>query len=67
MDIIIAQVIWGAIGFSYLMYARKQKKSAPLVVGIIIIGLTYVVPNFWIISAINISLMFYPKFIKGED
>lgn len=64
METMVAQVIWGSIGFSYIMYSRKQKESIPLIVGIIICATPYILNSMLIISIINIILMFYPKFTK---
>jgi hypothetical protein len=62
-DMLIAQTLWGAIGFAYLMYARKQKAPVPLVAGLSMIALPYFISNFWLVSICCIILMFSPKFI----
>ena len=66
MTYLLAQIIWGSIGFSYLMYARKQKKAIPLVVGIAMMVMPYIFGDLLFTSLINITMMFYPKVIKSS-
>ena len=57
-------VIFGAIGFSYFIYGKKQRAIVPLVVGISLCIFPYFVANVYMLVFAGISLMAVPYFVK---
>ena len=53
---IIANLIFSTIGFVAFMYGKKEKSAKPFVLGIILMGYTYFVPNTLLIYIIGIGL-----------
>ncbi len=57
-------MVFGAIGFSYFMYGKKQKHSIAFFAGIGLMGFSYFVTNVWLMVAIGGALMALPFVIK---
>ncbi len=60
--------IFGAIGFAYLTYGVKQKKSIPLISGVLLSGFSYFVSNLilmFIIAGVFMALPFVVKRARG--
>ncbi len=56
-------VLFGAIGFVYFRYGRKQQRTAPMVCGLALMGFPYLVDNTVAIAIIGIALCIAPYFI----
>jgi len=63
-----SQIIWamlfGAIGFGYFLYGRKQKVAMPFLSGIALCIFPYFVSNVYLIVLIGVVLIALPYFIK---
>ena len=63
-----SQIIWGmlfgAIGFGYFLYGRKQKVAMPFVSGIALCFFPYFVSNVYLMVSIGVVLLALPYFIK---
>ena len=57
-------VVFGAIGFAFFMFGRKQKAPVPLICGLALIGLPYVIGNTITMVLLGLGLMIVPYFIK---
>ncbi|MCB0308969.1 MAG: hypothetical protein KDD48_06320 [Bdellovibrionales bacterium] len=57
-------LLFGAIGFGYFLYGKKQKKLVPLICGITLITFPYFVDNPWIALAIGTVTSILPYFIQ---
>jgi hypothetical protein len=63
-----AQMLWGivfgAIGFAYFSYGRKQKSIVPLVTGIALFIWPYLATNVYLLVIGGLLLMALPKFVR---
>jgi len=57
-------LLFGAFGFAYFMYGRKQKAVVPLVCGLALMIFPYFVANTILLAAIGVVLIFVPYFIR---
>ena len=57
-------MVFGAIGFSYFIYGKKQKHTIAFCAGIALMGFSYFVSNVWLMVAIGGALMALPFVIK---
>jgi hypothetical protein len=57
-------MLFGAIGFGYIIYGRKQQKGITLLCGVLLSAFPYFVPNVFLIILIGIALMTLPFFIR---
>lgn len=62
------QFIWGllfgAIGFGYFLYGRKQRAAMPFLSGIALCAFPYFVSNVYLMVLIGVVLLALPYFIK---
>jgi len=49
---ILAAFVWGTVGFGFFIFGKKQKSIIPLVGGILLMGISYVIR-----TALNLSLL----------
>jgi hypothetical protein len=63
-----SQIIWGmlfgAIGFGYFLYGRKQKVAMPFLSGVALCIFPYFVSNVYLMVLIGVVLLALPYFIK---
>lgn len=63
-----ATLLWGlffgAFGFAYFMYGRKQKKPVPFVTGLALMAFPYFIDNPVLLAGIGLALMATPFFVK---
>jgi hypothetical protein len=57
-------VIFGSIGFGFLVYGKKQKAIIPLLSGIGLIVFPYFISNVFILVITGIVFVALPFFIK---
>jgi len=62
--VLYSGLIFGSIGMGYLVYGKKQGKVIPLVCGLALCGIPYVVSNMFLLTAIGILLLALPFIIK---
>jgi len=49
-NFLFASLLWGSVGFGYFIYGKKQGAVLPLVCGIALMGLPYLVTNtLWLV------------------
>ena len=64
----VAVLIWGmlfgAIGFGYFLYGRKQKAIVPLCVGIVLCVFPYFIANVYVLVLDGLALMVIPYFVR---
>lgn len=61
---IIWAMLFGAIGFGYFWYGRKQRAAVPFAVGIAMLLFPYFVSNVYGLVLIGLILMALPYFIN---
>ena len=54
---LLASLIWGSIGVGYFIYGKKQQEVAPLVGGLVMIAVSYLVGSALLMSLISIAVM----------
>ena len=63
-----AQLLWGvlfgAIGFGFALYGKRQKAVIPLVSGIALIIFPYFIENTYALIGGGIALMALPYFVR---
>ncbi len=57
-------MLFGAAGFGYFLYGRKQKAAMPLVCGIALCVFPYFVGNIYLLVFIGLVLVALPYFIS---
>ena len=56
MDIsstLFASLIWGSIGLGFAIYGKKQRTTVPLVGGIVLMGISYLIGSALIMSLVG--------------
>jgi hypothetical protein len=54
---LFASLIWGSVGFGYFIYGKKQRVTPPLIGGILMIAVSYLVPDWLWMTLINLGLV----------
>jgi hypothetical protein len=60
MDItstLFASLIWGSIGLGFAIYGKKQRAAAPLVGGIALMGISYLIGSALVMSLVGVALV----------
>ena len=56
--------LFGSVGLGFFMYGKKQQAVVPLVCGVVLMVLPYVVSNLLLLVAIGVALMAIPYFVR---
>lgn len=63
-----AQLIWGmlfgAVGFGYFLYGKKQRAIVPLTSGIVLLIFPYFITNTYILVTVGVGLITLPYFVR---
>ncbi len=54
---LFASLLWGSIGVGYFIYGKKQGAMMPIFGGLMMIGVSYVVSSWLLMSLICIALI----------
>ena len=54
---LFASLIWGSIGVGYFIYGKRQQEVVPLVGGLVMIAVSYLVSGALLMSLISIVLI----------
>ena len=57
-------MLFGAIGFGFFLYGRKQKAIVPLCVGIALCVFPYFIANVYVLVLISVGLMAIPYSVR---
>ena len=60
MDIsgtLFASLIWGSIGMGFAIYGKKRRTTAPLVGGILLMGISYLIGSALVMSIVGVVLV----------
>jgi hypothetical protein len=60
MDIsstLFASLLWGSIGMGFAIYGKKQRATAPLVGGILLMGISYFIGSALVMSVVGLVLV----------
>ena len=54
---IFASMFWGAVAGGYLLYARKQRETMPLIGGVAMMAVSFMVTSWFWMSLASIGIM----------
>ena len=54
---LFASLIWGSIGVGFAIYGKKQRAMAPLVGGILLIAISYLISSALLMSLMGVVLI----------
>ena len=60
MDIsstLFASLVWGSIGMGFAIYGKKQRTTVPLVGGILLMGISYLIGSALVMSVVGVVLV----------
>jgi len=62
--LILWGLLFGSIGFGFFLYGKKQRAVTPLVVGIALFLLPYLIGNAYLLVLAGIVLITIPYFVR---
>ena len=63
-SILLWSVVFGSIGLGFFIYGRKQQAVVPLVVGIALFVVPYVIANLYLLLLAGVVLVALPYFVR---
>jgi hypothetical protein len=54
---LFASLIWGSIGVGFAIYGKKQRAMAPLVGGLVLIAISYLISSALLMSLVGVMLV----------
>ena len=54
---LFASLLWGSIGVGYWIYGKKRREMMPMIGGAAMIGISYLVSSWLLISLLGLALM----------
>ena len=57
-------VVFGAIGLGYFVYGKRQRAIVPLVCGVALMVVPYMVSNAWLLVVAGAAIAAVPYFFK---
>lgn len=54
---LLASLLWGSVGAGYFIYGKKQGAMIPMIGGILMIAVSYLVSSWLLMSLLSIVLM----------
>ena len=54
---LFASLLWGSIGVGYWIYGKKQREMMPMIGGAVMVGVSYLVSSWLLMSLISLTLM----------
>ena len=57
-------MLFGAIGFGFFLYGRKQKSVVPLITGIALSVVPYFIANVYVLVIVGVILVAIPYFVR---
>lgn len=62
--VLIWGMVFGAIGFGFYLYGKRQRAPVPLVVGIALFIVPYFISNVYLLVGVGALLMALPYFVR---
>ena len=57
-------LLFGAIGFGFFLYGKKQKTVVPLITGIALCVVPYFIANVYVLVTVGVILTAIPFFVR---
>jgi hypothetical protein len=54
---LVASLIWGSIGMGFAIYGKKQRATAPLLGGVLLMGISYFISSVLAMSVVGALLV----------
>jgi uncharacterized membrane protein YdcZ (DUF606 family) len=54
---LFASLLWGSVGVGYWIYGKKQREMMPMIGGAAMIGISYLVSSWLLMSLLGLALM----------
>ncbi len=54
---LFASLFWGSVGIAYFIYGKRQQSFVPLIGGVVMVAVSYVVGSALLMSAICVALI----------
>ena len=58
-------MLFGAIGFGFFLYGKKQKAVVPLITGIALCVIPYFIANVYVLVGVGVVLVAIPYFVRA--
>ncbi len=55
---LFASLLWGSVGVGYWIYGKKQREMMPMIGGAAMVGVSYLVNSWLLMSFLCVALMF---------
>jgi len=56
-NFLFASLIWGSVGVGYFIYGKKQSSWLPMIGGVLMIAVSYLVASALLMSLISIGII----------
>lgn len=56
-NFLLASLLWGSIGAGYFIYGKKTGATMPMIGGVLLVAVSYVVSSWLLMSVISIGLI----------
>lgn len=56
-NFLFASLIWGSVGVGYFIYGKRQHSWAPMVGGVVMVAISYLVGSALLMSLLCLALM----------
>jgi len=63
-SVLLWGMLFGTIGWGFFSYGRKQKRTVPLIVGMALFALPYIITNLLALILVGVILMIIPYFVR---
>ena len=57
-------LLFGSIGFGFIIYGKKQKAIVPLITGIVLCVVPYFIANVYALVVVGVVFMAIPFFVR---
>ena len=57
-------LLFGSVGFGFLIYGKKQQALVPLVCGLVLMVFPYLISDTILLVAIGVALIAIPYFVR---
>ena len=57
-------VLFGSIGFGFFLYGKRQKTIVPLITGIALCVVPYLIANVYVLVGVGVVLIAIPYFVR---
>ncbi len=58
LSFLLASLVWGSVGMGYFVYGKKQRSWPPMVGGVLMMALAWLVTSAVLMSLLCIGVMF---------